>query len=55
MLKWAGIFLLIMIAAAVVGLFVEAIRFITGALFVICLVGFVATGGLKILGRRDAG
>ncbi len=52
MLKWAGIFLLVMIAAAVVGFLVEAVRFIAGFLVVACLIGFVATGGLKMLGKR---
>ncbi|MDO8412040.1 MAG: hypothetical protein Q7S93_18460 [Phenylobacterium sp.] len=54
MLKWAGIFLLVMIAAAVIGLLIEAVRIIAWALFVICLVGFFLTGGWKYLARgRD--
>lgn len=52
MLKWAGIFLLVMIAAAIVGFLVEAVRFIAGFLVVACLIGFVATGGLKMLGKK---
>lgn len=52
MLKWAGIFLLVMIAAAIVGLMIEAIRFIAGLLFVVCLIGFFATGGLTMFGKR---
>ena len=43
MAKWAGIFLLVMIAAAVAGFLIDAVRVIAGALFVICAVGLVAT------------
>lgn len=46
--KWAGILLVVMIAAAVVGFLVDAVRFIAGALFVVCLVMLA----VQWLGRR---
>lgn len=36
--NWVFLLLAIMIAAAVVGFLVDAVRFIAGALFVVCLV-----------------
>ena len=39
MAKWAAIFLVIMLAAAVAGFLFDAIRFVAGALFLICAVG----------------
>jgi len=55
MLKWAGIFLLVMIAAAILGLLIEAVRIIAWGLFLVCLVRFFLTGGFKFLtrGRGD--
>ncbi|MFP5449850.1 MAG: DUF1328 domain-containing protein [Alphaproteobacteria bacterium] len=55
MLKWAGIFLLVMIAAAILGLLIEAVRIIAWGLFIVCLVGFFLTGGLKFLTRGRGG
>ncbi|MFN3512845.1 MAG: hypothetical protein ACK41C_07370 [Phenylobacterium sp.] len=43
MAKWAGIFLLVMIAAAVLGFVVDAVRVIAGFLFVACAVGLVVS------------
>ena len=45
----------VMIAAAILGLLIEAVRIIAWGLFVVCLVGFFLTGGLKFLtrGRGD--
>jgi uncharacterized membrane protein len=40
--KWIGILLAIMVAAAVVGFLVDAVRVIAGFLFVVCLVVLVA-------------
>jgi uncharacterized membrane protein YtjA (UPF0391 family) len=39
--KWIGILLAIMVAAAVVGFLVDAVRVIAGFLFVVCLVVLV--------------
>ncbi len=41
MAKWAGIFLLVMIAAAVAGFMIDAVRVIAGFLFVVCAIGLV--------------
>jgi hypothetical protein len=43
MAKWAGIFLLVMIAAAVAGFMIDAVRVIAGVLFVGCAIGLVVT------------
>jgi hypothetical protein len=43
MAKWAGIFLLVMIAAAVAGFMIDAVRVIAGFLFVVCAIGLVAS------------
>lgn len=43
MAKWAGIFLLVMIAAAVAGFLVDTVRVVAGFLFVACAVGLVAS------------
>lgn len=47
MAKWAGILLLIMIAAAVAGFLIDAVRVIAGFLFVICAVGLVISMVMK--------
>ena len=39
--KWLGILLAIMIACAIVGLLVDAVRALAGVAFVICLAVFV--------------
>jgi hypothetical protein len=49
MAKWAGIFLLVMIAAAVAGFLIDAMRVIAGFLFVICAIGLV----VSLLGKRS--
>lgn len=43
MAKWAGIFLLVMIAAAVAGFMIDTIRVIAGFLFVVCAIGLVVS------------
>jgi hypothetical protein len=45
--KWIGILLAIMVAAAVVGFLVDAVRVIAGFLFVVCLVVLVARMFMK--------
>lgn len=47
MAKWAGIFLLVMIAAAVAGFMIDAVRVIAGVLFVACAIGLVASMLMK--------
>lgn len=47
MAKWAGIFLLVMIGAAVAGFLIDAVRVVAGFLFVMCAVGLVASLLLK--------
>ncbi|HEY0052404.1 MAG TPA: hypothetical protein VGB49_03225 [Caulobacteraceae bacterium] len=39
MAKWAGIFLIVMIAAAIVGFVVDAVRVIAWGLFLVCAAG----------------
>ncbi len=51
MAKWAGILLLIMIAAAVAGFLVDTVRVIAGFLFVICAIGLVIS---MVTGRNKA-
>ena len=45
--KWIAILLAVMVAAAVVGFLVDAVRVIAGLLFVICLVVLVARVALQ--------
>lgn len=45
--KWIAILLAVMIAAAVVGFMVDAVRVIAGVLFIICLGVIVARFALK--------
>jgi hypothetical protein len=47
MAKWAGIFLLVMIAAAVAGFLIDAVRVIAGVLFVACAIALAASLLLK--------
>lgn len=47
MAKWAVIFLLVMVAAAIAGFMIDAVRVIAGVLFVGCAVGLVASMLLK--------
>ena len=52
MLKWAGIFFALMIAAAVIGFFVDVAGGIAKILFVVCLIGFAATFAMRWMGHR---
>ena len=43
MAKWAGILLAVMVAAAIAGFLIDAIRVIAGVLFVACAAGLAVT------------
>lgn len=47
MAKWAGILLLVMIAAAIAGFLIDAVRVIAGFLFVVCAIGVVVSMVMK--------
>lgn len=43
MAKWAGVFLAVMVAAAIAGFLIDAIRVIAGLLFLGCAAGLAIT------------
>jgi hypothetical protein len=51
--KWVLILLAVMVAAAIVGFVVDAVRVIAGVLFVAALIALVAQWFLKRTGGRD--
>jgi len=53
MLKWAAIFLVVMIIAGILGFVVNVAGAIAKIAFVICLLGFLATLAMKFLGKSD--
>ena len=52
MLKWAGLFLVLMIVAAILGFVLKVAGFLFQALFVVCLIAFAVTVAGRWLGRR---
>ncbi|HEX8568728.1 MAG TPA: hypothetical protein VF699_02230 [Caulobacteraceae bacterium] len=54
MLKWAGVFLILMIVAGILGFVLKVAGFIFQALFVVFLIGFVVTAAGRWLGRRTS-
>ncbi|HYE46060.1 MAG TPA: hypothetical protein VEA44_09845 [Caulobacter sp.] len=53
MLKWAGLFLVVMIIAGILGFVVDVAGWIAKVAFVVCLIGFLATVAMKYLGRKS--
>ena len=52
MLKLAGVFLVVMIIAGVLGFVVDVAGAIAKIAFFVCLVGFAGTLAMKYLGRK---
>ena len=52
MLKWALIFLVLMLVAGLLGFVLKVFGFIFQLLFFVCLIGLVATVAMRWLGRR---
>ena len=53
MLKWAGLFLVLMIVAGILGFVLKVAGFLFQVLFVVCLIGFAITLLGRVLGRRS--
>jgi hypothetical protein len=47
--KWVGVLLAVMVACAVVGFLIDALRFVAGAAFVVCLLVLI---GRMVMGKR---
>lgn len=52
MLKWAGLFLVVMIVAGILGFVVNVAGFIAKIAFFICLAGFLVTLVMNFIGRK---
>ncbi|MBX3481173.1 MAG: hypothetical protein KF842_12300 [Caulobacter sp.] len=52
MLKWAGLFLVVMIIAGILGFVVNVAGFIAKIAFFICLAGFLATVVMNFIGKK---
>ena len=53
MLKFAGLFLVVMIIAGILGFVVDVTGWIAKVAFFICLIGFLGTMAMKYLGRKS--
>ena len=51
MLKWAWIFLVVMIVAGILGFLLDVAVFITKALFFVCLIGAALTFAARYLSK----
>lgn len=52
MLKWAGLFLVVMIIAGILGFVVNVAGFIAKIAFFICLAGFLVTVVMNFIGKK---
>ncbi len=55
MLKLAGVFLVVMIIAGILGFVVDVAGVLAKVAFFICLIGFAGTVAMKYLGGKKAG